>query len=480
MSYMSDLAKAAGNEYGMLVDDGIFGGEVSQYIDTGSYVFNALLSGSIYGGLPANKITAIAGESATGKTFFTLGIIKHFLDMNPTAGCIYFESESALTSDMLRERGIDTTRVYHMPVATVEEFRHQAVKILEKHGELEETERPPLMLCLDSLGMLSTIKEMKDVSEDNQKRDMTKAQVIKGTFRVLTLMLAKVNVPFIVTNHVYDQIGTMYPTKVMGGGCLVDGTNIQMADGSLKNISEIEVGDSVMTMNGNHSVLQTHDFDDKELYEIEFEDGYVVKCSADHKFLVDEEWIRAENIFKDNIVEVDGDNRIMKIVSVKKIPTEKVYDITVEEAEHYILENGIVTHNSGLQYAASNIVFLSKKKEKVGTDVVGNIIHCKNFKSRLAKENKRVDVLLSYDEGLNRYYGLLELAEKYEIFKKVSTRYELPDGAKLYAKQILKDPEKYFTEDVMNRLDEAAKTEFSYGGGKELETEKIETGEDNG
>jgi len=337
-NYMKELAKAAGNEYGSLVDDGIFGGDVTQWIDTGSYVFNALLSGSIYGGLPANKITAIAGESATGKTFFTLGLVKHFLDMNPTGGCIYFESESALTSEMLKERGIDTTRVYHMPVATVEEFRHQAVKILEKHGEMDESERPPLMMCLDSLGMLSTIKEMKDVSEDNQKRDMTKAQVIKGTFRVLTLMLAKVNVPFIVTNHVYEQIGTMYPTKVMGGG-------------------------------------------------------------------------------------------------------------------------------SAMQYAASSIVFLSKRKEKVGTDIIGNIIHCKNFKSRLAKENKRVDVLLSYDEGLIRYYGLLELAEKYEIFKKVSTRYELPDGSKLYAKQVLKDPEKYFTEDIMNRLDEAAKKEFSYGGG---------------
>ena len=102
----------------------------------------------------------------------------------------------------------------------------------------------------------------------------------------------------------------------------------------------------------------------------------------------------------------------------------------------------------------------------------------KIFKSRLAKENKKVDVLLSYDEGLNRYYGLLELAEKYEIFKKVSTRYELPDGTKLYAKQILKDPEKYFTEDVMNKLDEVADKEFSYGGGAEQsEPEEIETGE---
>ena len=333
---MSDLAKSAGNEYGNLVDDGIFGGDVSQYIDTGSYVFNALLSGSIYGGLPANKITAIAGESATGKTFFTLGIVKHFLDMNPTGGCIYFESESALTSEMLKERGIDTTRVYHMPVATVEEFRYQAVKILEKHGEVDESERPPLMMCLDSLGMLSTTKEMADISDDTGKKDMTKAQVIKGAFRVLTLMLAKVNVPFIVTNHVYDQIGSMYPTKVMGGG-------------------------------------------------------------------------------------------------------------------------------SAMQYAASSIVFLSKRKEKDGTEVIGNIIHCKMNKSRLTKENKMVDVLLTYSDGLSKYYGLVELAEAAGIFKKVSTRIELPDGTKIFSKQILKDPQKYFTEDVLTKIDEYTKVEYTYG-----------------
>ena len=335
-NYMKELAKAAGNEYGSLVDDGIFGGDVTQWIDTGSYVFNALLSGSIYGGLPANKITALAGESATGKTFFTLGLIKHFLDSKPDAGVFFFESESALTSDMLKERGIDTTRVFHIPVATVEEFRHQAVKILEKHGETHESDRPPMMICLDSLGMLSTTKEMTDISEDTGKRDMTKAQVLKGTFRVLTLMLARVNIPLIVTNHVYDQIGTMYPTKVMGGG-------------------------------------------------------------------------------------------------------------------------------SAMQYAASSIVFLSKRKEKDGTEVIGNIIHCKMQKSRLTKENKMVDVLLTYRDGLHKYHGLLEMAEAAGIFKKVSTRYELPDGSKLFGKQILKDPEKYFTEDILNQLDNYAKIEYTYG-----------------
>ena len=335
-NYMKELAKAAGNEYGSLVDDGIFGGDVTQWIDTGSYVFNALLSGSIYGGLPANKITAIAGDPATGKTFFTLGLIKHFLDSNPDAGVFFFESESALTTEMLKERGIDITRMFHIPVATVEEFRHQLVKILEKHGETDESERPPIMVCLDSLGMLSTTKEMTDVSDNTGKRDMTKAQVIKGTFRVLTLMLAKVNVPLIVTNHVYDQIGVMFPQKIMGGGLAI-------------------------------------------------------------------------------------------------------------------------------QYAASSIVFLSKRKEKEGTEVIGNVIHCKMQKSRLTKENKKVDVLLTYRDGLHKYYGLLEMAEAAGIFKKVSTRYEMPDGSKMFGKQILTDPEKYFTEDILKQLDNYAKIEYTYG-----------------
>jgi len=118
---------------------------------------------------------------------------------------------------------------------------------------------------------------------------------------------------------------------------------------------------------------------------------------------------------------------------------------------------------SGLKYAASSIIFLSKKKEKDGTEVIGNIVHCKNHKSRLTIENKMVDVRLTYDKGLDKYYGLLELAEKYDIFKKVSTRYELPDGAKLYGKQILNDPEKYFTKEVMDKLEEAAQKEFTYG-----------------
>jgi hypothetical protein len=154
-------------------------------------------------------------------------------------------------------------------------------------------------------------------------------------------------------------------------------------------------------------------------------------------------------------------DRIVK--SIKKVKTEEVYDITVEGEHHYILHGGIVSHNSGLKYAASTIIHLSKKKEKDGTEVIGNIIKAKTAKSRLSKENKDVEVRLYYDErGLDRYYGLLELGEIGEIWKNVAGRYEM-NGKKIYAKEILKNPEKYFTPEVMQALDEIAQKEFSYG-----------------
>ena len=134
---------------------------------------------------------------------------------------------------------------------------------------------------------------------------------------------------------------------------------------------------------------------------------------------------------------------------------------------------------SGLKYAdLSSIVYLSKKKEKDGTEVVGNIVHCKNAKSRLTIENKMVDVRLMYERGLDRYYGLLELALKYGIFKSVSTRIELNDGTKTFGKTINNQPEKFFTEEVMAQLDEVLNKEFKYGQRQEVEEVEEETEQD--
>ena len=155
--------------------------------------------------------------------------------------------------------------------------------------------------------------------------------------------------------------------------------------------------------------------------------------------------------------------KIKKIKSITSVGTGDVYDISVEKYENYILENGVVTHNSGLQYASSTIVYLSKSKEKDGTEVIGNIIRAKTQKSRLSKENKQVEIRLFYDErGLDKYYGLLELGEIGGMWKNVAGRYEM-DGKKIYGKDILKDVDKYFTPEVMKSLDEVAQKEFSYG-----------------
>ncbi|SVB92809.1 uncharacterized protein METZ01_LOCUS245663, partial [marine metagenome] len=201
-----------------MVIDGVEAGDVDSFIDTGSYVFNALLSGSLYGGLPSNKITALAGESATGKTYYLMGIVKNFLDTDPDAGVVFFESESALTKQLIIERGIDPKRMVIMPVTTVQEFRHQSLKVLDSYLMQNEADRKPLFLCSDSLGMLSTTKEVEDTAEGKETRDMTRAQVLKAAFRVLTLKLGRAKVPMVVTNHTYDVVGSMFPQKEMGGG----------------------------------------------------------------------------------------------------------------------------------------------------------------------------------------------------------------------------------------------------------------------
>ena len=334
--FLRELIKELKDEDTSLAVDGNGSAEFGGFIDTGSYALNAALSGSLFGGVPDNKVTAFAGESATGKTYFVLGVVRSFLAKHPNGAVVYYDTEAAVTKQMMEERGIDTSRVIISEPDTIQKFKTHALKLLDAYDQKDEKSRPPMMFVLDSLGMLSTSKEMEDSLEGKDTRDMTKAQIIKAAFRVLTLKLAKVKIPLLVTNHVYELVGSYVPTKEIGGG-------------------------------------------------------------------------------------------------------------------------------TGLKYAASTIAMLSKRKEKDGTDVIGNIVKIKMHKSRLSKENSQIEVLLTYAQGLDRYYGLLDLAEKHGIFKKVSTRFQLPDGTSAFGKNINENPEKYFTEDVMKQLELAVHKEFKYG-----------------
>ena len=333
MDFLKEIVKEIGDDYTQLASE-IDGSE--RFIDTGSYIFNAMVSGSVYGGVSANKITAIAGESSTGKTFFSLAVVKNFLDNNPDGYCLYFDTEAAINKGLLESRGIDLKRFVKIDVVTIEEFRQKALKAVDIYLKTPIEDRKPCMFVLDSLGMLSTEKEIRDALDDKQVRDMTKSQLVKGAFRMLTLKLGQAKIPLIVTNHTYDVIGSYIPTKEMGGG-------------------------------------------------------------------------------------------------------------------------------SGLKYAASTIIYLGKKKEKDGKEVVGNIIKATTHKSRLSKENKTVEIRLYYDDrGLDRYYGLLELGEIGGLWQNKAGRYEI-NGKKIYAKEILRNPTEYFTDEIMQALDETAQKEFGYG-----------------
>ena len=332
-SLVKQLIKESSNDMASVVSAGILG-DCSTFVDTGSYSLNALLSGSLYGGVPSNKITCLAGQEAVGKTFFALSIAKNFLDINKDGIILYFESEGALTTEMITDRGLDPERFIVFPVATVEEFRTQCINVI--NGVPKDHK---VMIFLDSLGNLSTTKEMEDSASGSDKRDMTRAPVVRGTFRTLAIKLASKNIPLIITNHTYDKVGSMFPSKEISGG-------------------------------------------------------------------------------------------------------------------------------GGIKYAASVIVTLGKRKVKDGTEVLGNIIKCKLHKGRFTKEESVVETMLDYQTGLDKYFGLVEIAEKYEIFKKVSTRFEMPDGTKVFEKAIVNNPEKYFTEDVMKQLEEAVFQEFNYGSKK--------------
>ena len=182
-------------------------------MDTGSYIFNGLVSGSIFGGVSSNKITAIAGESSTGKTFFSLAVVKNFLDSNPDGYCLYFDTESAVNKGLLEIVGIDLSRLVVINVVTIEEFSTKALKAVDKYITNAHRGSQTMYVCVRLFGNAFHRKRNSDALNDKQVRDMTKSQLVKGAFRMLTLKLGQANIPLIVTNHTYDVIGSYVPLK---------------------------------------------------------------------------------------------------------------------------------------------------------------------------------------------------------------------------------------------------------------------------
>lgn len=325
------------NELATIVGEQGIAGDCDEFLDTGSYMLNAILSADIFKGLPKNKTIAIASDSGIGKSFFCVSIAKHFLDSYPTGFVLYYDTENAFTSEMFEERGVDTDRLIYAPIGFVEQFRHEATRFVHEYNELPEHEKVPFIMILDSIGNLSTEKEYEDAMSGQNKTDMTKARITKSALRTLKIELTKAKAPLIMTNHVYSEIGSMYPQEIMTGG-------------------------------------------------------------------------------------------------------------------------------KGPLFLSDVVLFLSKRKDKEGTVQVGNFITVRARKSRFTKENSAVEVYLSFKKGINKYHGLLPFAEKAGVYKKIGNRYEVQDGRKLYEKAIMENPNEFFTQEVLEQINNYIHDEFSYGG----------------
>lgn len=351
---MKGILKAVNNEYAGCADDGISAGDVEGFIDTGSYALNALISGSIYGGLPDSKCTGLAAESSVGKTFLALGIAKSFQDTNPDGIIIIFESESAISKKMLQDRGLDTKRIAVIPCITIQEFRNQCIKVIDTYEKTPAKDRKPLFFVLDSLGMLSTAKEVADAEEGKETKDMTRSSLVRSAFRVITLRLGRSRIPFVITNHVYANVTAMYGgNEVSGGG--------------------------------------------------------------------------------------------------------------------------------GFKYATSTIITMTKAQDKVAStgEIQGSIVTCTAYKSRLTREKLKVKTRIMYTGGLDRYYGLIAIAEEAGLIKKVSNKFEFPDGTKAFENAINKTPEKFWTKELLDQVETFVNDKFTYGASTGEEVEDFTGGDED-
>ena len=388
------------NEKGSVITNNTFS-KIDEWIDTGNYLLNAQLSGTLFGGYPNSRSICLAGESGTGKTFLTLNACREAQKMG--YNIIYMDSEAAVDEDIVRNFGINPDTFRYQPVSTPQEVRHFVTNLCDTIKKAKGSEIPKIMLVLDSLGNLATNKERTDAISGSEKKDMTKQQELRSLFRVITTDLAEIKIPFIFTNHTY--------------ACALGDTPVLLANGKYKKLEQIKIGDIVLTIEGEKPVTNTFKYENTRTIKLHFENDVVIECSPLHKFLVGndpknpESWVTAEDLLEGNFVmqlnDISSNLKQLKLLKKEQGNLNTVYDIEVADAHHYMSSDGIIMHNSigsyipsqtisgggGAIYNASVILQLSKSSLKEGDDEAsaagvqktGIIVTSKAAKNRFAR-----------------------------------------------------------------------------------------------
>ena len=187
---------------------------VKDWIDTGSYSLNAIISGSVYKGIPKGRITGLAGPSGCGKTLIVNQIIANAQRKDPDVWAVVWDSENAFDAQMAKNLGIDINKVRHCPIESVEDCRNQMTKLLDNIA-LDKSLHGKVIIILDSLGNLASTKELADATAGKSAQDMgSRARSIKSMMRVLTNKCAKTNTTFVFTNHTYEDPSALFPSIV--------------------------------------------------------------------------------------------------------------------------------------------------------------------------------------------------------------------------------------------------------------------------
>jgi len=203
------------SDYGSLIDENDLA-SIDEWISTGNYILNAQISGSIYGGVPSGKITIFSGENSTGKTFVALSTAAEAQKMG--YGIVWIDTEAALTKETTSNFGIDPKKFRYEAINTVEKLNTYISNLLSQLKEAKQSgQDPKIMVIIDSLGNLSTTKEVDDALSGSEKVDMTRAKKLKALFRIITSDLAYLQIPLIAINHVYATM-SMYGGNEQSGG----------------------------------------------------------------------------------------------------------------------------------------------------------------------------------------------------------------------------------------------------------------------
>lgn len=241
---LDKLLKASSVSGAAIMSDSTFFNE-KKMVETPLLVLNIAFSGDLDGGFTPG-ITILAGESKTFKSALSLYCLKAYLEKYDDAIGILYDTEYGITPAYIESFGIDPTRVLHIPVEHVEQLKFDFNKKLENINKGDH-----VFFLVDSIGQISSKKEFEDAHDEKSVTDMTRAKAIRSLFRLITIQLTKKELPCLMVNHVYVEIGAMYPKTIIPGGTAVtySANSIFVITKSQEKNAEGELGGWQFTIN---------------------------------------------------------------------------------------------------------------------------------------------------------------------------------------------------------------------------------------